>query len=82
MKSLSLFALSTALFGLALIGCERHSFEDTKGLHLGHGHHDEDHGHHGEAGHAKDDHGKEAHAESKGEAKPEAAKEEPRKTGI
>jgi hypothetical protein len=89
MKSLSLFALSTALLGLALTGCEKHSFEDTKGLHLEHGkHHDEGHGEghgdaaHGEAAHAKEDHAKDAHGEKAPEAKPEATKEEPRKTGI
>lgn len=89
MKSLSLFALSTALLGLALTGCEKHSFEDTKGLHLEHGkHHDEGHGDahgdaaHGKDAHAKDEHAKDAHGEKATEAKPEATKEEPRKTGI
>jgi len=89
MKSLSLFALSTALLGLALTSCEQHSFDETKALHLEHGkHHEEGHaeGHgdaaHGEAAHAKDDHAKDAHGEKAPEAKPEATKEEPRKTGI
>ncbi len=77
MNSLSLFALSTALASLVLLGCERHSFDSTKRLHGAHGaHHDEAHGEeHGEA--------EKAH----GEPKPEEAKagkgpEEPRKTGI
>ncbi len=82
MKSLSLLVLSTALFGLALIGCERHSFEDTKTLHLGHGHHGEDHGHHGEGAQAKDGGEKAPTVEGKGETESGAAKEEPRKTGV
>jgi len=85
MKSLSLLAFSLSLTGLALIGCERHSFDETKGLHLEHGKHHEEH--HGEGDHPKDDHGKDPHAKDKERAKaPEAApaapKEEPRKTGI
>ena len=85
MKSLSIFALSTASVAFALTSCEPHSFEETKGLHMEHGGHHEEH--HAEEGHAKDDHAKEVHLE-KGhekkapEVKPEAAKEEPRKTGI
>jgi hypothetical protein len=88
MKSLSLFAVSTSLVGLALIGCERHSFDVTQKLHMEHGaHHDE---HHGEESHGKEEghHGKDSHVEKEHgvektkEAHPEAAKEEPRKTGI
>lgn len=87
MKSLSLFAFSTSLAALALIGCERHSFDETQKLHMEHGaHHDE---HHGEEGHGKEgEHGKESHVEKDHggdkakEAHPEASKEEPRKTGI
>jgi hypothetical protein len=93
MKTSSLFALSTALLGLALTGCEPHSFEETKALHLEHGkHHDEGHGEehgeghgdaaHGKDAHAKDDHAKDAHGEKAPEVKLEATKEEPRKTGI
>ena len=99
MKSLSLFAVSTLLLGLALVGCEKHSFDDTKGLHLPHGkHHGEGHGDdHGKDAHAKDDHAKDDHAkddhakddhakegklEKESGAAPEAAKEEPRKTGL
>jgi hypothetical protein len=89
MKSLSLFVLSSALLGLALTGCEKHSFEDTKGLHLEHGkHHDEGHGEahgdtaHGKDAHAKDEHAKDEHGEKAPEVKLEATKEEPRKTGI
>lgn len=79
MKSLSLFAVSTLLLGLALVGCEKHSFEDTKGLHLPHGkHHGEGHG----DDHGKGDHGKEDKVEKESGAAPEAPKEEPRKTGI
>ena len=60
MKFLSQVLFSIGLFGFALTGCERHEFEKTKVLHLGHG---EGHGEHGEAhggdAHAKaDDHGK------------------------
>jgi hypothetical protein len=84
MKSLSLFAVSTILLGLALVGCEKHSFEDTKGLHLPHGkHHEEGHGDdHGKDAHAKDEHAKDAGVEKAPGASPEAPKEEPRKTGI
>jgi len=84
MKSLSLFVLSSALLGLALTGCEKHSFEDTKGLHLEHGkHHDEGHGEaHGDAAHGDDAHAKDEHGEKAPEVKLEATKEEPRKTGI
>jgi hypothetical protein len=96
MKLSNVFALLLAFAGLALIGCERHSFDETKGLHMDHGagHHDEGHGDagHGKDGHAKDPHAKDGHGE-KGhaekaaapahpEAKPEASKEEPRKTGL
>lgn len=74
MKSLSLFALSTLLFGLVQIGCERHSFDDTKKLHLGHGHHEEGHGQgHGGHGEAADAHHGDAHAK-KDEA-PKSAEE-------
>lgn len=89
MKSSSLFALSTALLGLALTGCEPHSFEETKALHLEHGkHHDAGHGEehgdaaHGKDVHAKDEHAKDVHGEKAPEVKLEATKEEPRKTGI
>ena len=77
MKSLSLFVLSSALLGLALTGCEKHSFEDTKGLHLEHGkHHDEGHGEvHGDAAHGKDAHAKDEHAKDE-HAKDEHAKDE------
>jgi hypothetical protein len=86
MKLSNVFALLLAFAGLALIGCERHSFDETKGLHMEHGagHHDEGHG---DAGHGKDGHGEKGHAEKAAapahpEAKPEASKEEPRKTGL
>jgi len=91
MKSTPLLALSLALAGIALFGCERHSFDETKGLNLEHGagHAGEGHGEagHGEAGHAADAHGKDGHsvekaAESKPSAHPEAAKGEPKKTGL
>ncbi len=91
MKLSHVFALSLAFAGLVLIGCERHSFDETKGLHMEHGagHHDEGHGDagHGKDGHATDPHAKDGHAEKAAapahpEAKPEAPKEEPRKTGL
>lgn len=88
MKSLCLFAVSAALLGFALTGCEQHSLEETGKLHLEHGRHAEGHGEgHGDAGHAKeghakDDHAKEGHGEAAPEVKVEAEKEEPRKTGL
>jgi hypothetical protein len=87
MKSTPLLALSLALAGIALFGCERHSFDETKGLNLEHGAGHGGEGH-GEAGHAADTHGKDGHssvekaAESKPSAHPEAAKGEPKKTGL
>ena len=78
MKSLRFFALSTAFLGLALTGCEPHSFVETKGLHMEHGgHHGEEHG----DTHSKDEHAKDEHAKDGG-VKVEAGKEESRKTGI
>jgi hypothetical protein len=90
MKLSHVFALSLAFAGLVQIGCERHSFDETKGLHMEHGagHHDAGHGDsHGKDAHAKDAHAKDAHGEkaaepAHSEAKPEAPKEEPRKTGL
>lgn len=81
------------MLGLALTGCEQHALEETGKLHLEHGRHAEGHGEgHGDAahakdGHAKDDHAKEApvaggHGEAAPKVEAEAAKEEPRKTGI
>lgn len=87
MKSTPLLALSLALAGIALFGCERHSFDETKGLNLEHGAGHAGEGH-GEAGHAADTHGKDGHssvekaAESKPSAHPEPAKGEPKKTGL
>ena len=92
MKSTPLLALSLALAGIALFGCERHSFDETKGLNLEHGAGHAGEGH-GEAGHAADTHAADTHekdghssvekaAESKPSAHPEAAKGEPKKTGL
>jgi len=78
MKFPSLLVLSTVLFSLAHTGCERHSFENTKGLSLPHGKHHDDHGDHGGENHGEADKAEKA-TESKPEAKPEGA---PRETGI
>ena len=81
------------LFGLAMLGCERHSHDETKILHGDHGSHAADGEHHG------DDHGEkhEGHgekSEAHGEAKPHAEhgegkaheekpkKDEPRDVGL
>jgi len=77
MKFSNGLSLSLAFVGLVLMGCERHSFDETKGLFLEHGA-----GHH-EAGHGSDAHAKDAHAKEGAPAvKHEAAKEEARKTGL
>jgi hypothetical protein len=82
MKFLSQVLFSIGLFGFVLAGCERHDFEKTKVLHLGHG---EGHGEHGDAAHAKaDDHGKtdkDTAAEPPAATAP-AATETPRATGL
>ena len=91
MKFSRFSALSAFIVGIALTGCEPHSFEETKGLHEEHGHgdhHGKEHAKHAEDGHAKEAHGEkpaEAHAEKPAAAAPEAAKpatEAPRKTGL
>lgn len=98
MKSLSYFLLWIAAAGLVTLGCERHSFKDTKKLHGDHGHGDhgehgdkhgdhgdkhDDHGDHGDHGDKHDDHGKKGdHGEGAKEKKDAAAKEKPRDTGI
>lgn len=90
MKLSHVLALSLAFAGLVLIGCERHSFEETKGLHMEHGAGHSDEGHGGDTHAPKEAHAKEGegHAVEKSaapahsEAKPEAPKEEPRKTGL
>ncbi len=85
MKYLSQVLFSIGLIGFALTGCERHEFEKTKVLHLGHG---EGHGEHGDdAEHAKaDDHAKadKDHAvEAPATPAPApAATEAPRATGL
>lgn len=65
MKFLSQVLFSIGLIGFALTGCERHEFEDTKSLHMEHGHHGE--GEHDE--HAKSD----DHAKPSDEGKAESA---------
>lgn len=78
MKSTTLFAaVATGLF-LCSVSCERHSWDEVKKLHEGHGSHGHGAGHaEGEhADHAgaehKDEHGTEKHEEKHGEehAKP------------
>ena len=82
MKFLSQVLFSIGLIGFALTGCERHEFEKTKVLHLGHG---EGHGENGEA------HGDDAHAKADKDhaveapaapAPAPAATETPRATGL
>lgn len=92
MKMLCFFVVSAGILSLAMVGCERHEFSETKGLHQEHGkhhaeHHEEGHDAHAKDGHAKDEvHAKEAHsaAEEKKEAAPAPEKktEAPRATGI
>ncbi|MEM9280616.1 MAG: hypothetical protein AAGA96_02210 [Verrucomicrobiota bacterium] len=54
-----------ATIGLLQIGCEKHSFETTKRLHLAHGGH-QDGGHHGEEHHGGDGHHNDHHGDDKG----------------
>lgn len=92
MKKLCLFVVSAGILSLALIACERHEFDETKGLHQEHGkhhgeHHEEGHDAHATDAHAKDAaHVKETHpaATEKKEAAPAPEKktEAPRATGI
>lgn len=86
MKKLCLFVVSAGILSLAMIGCERHEFDDTKGLHQEHGKHHGEHHDEGHDDHAKEDgHAKEAAAPvEKREAAPAPEKktEEPRATGI
>lgn len=82
MKFLSQVLFSIGLIGFALTGCERHEFEKTKVLHLGHG---EGHGEHGDAAHAKAEDPAEAekdHAVEAPAAPAPAATEAPRATGL
>ena len=64
MKSLRHLLICVGAAGLALAGCERHEFENTKRLHMEHGEHHEGE-HHGEEHHDGDhheaDHKKEGH---------------------
>lgn len=91
MKFLSQVLFSAGLIGFVLTGCERHEFEDTKVLHLEHGHHGEADpaAHPAEGAHAKvDAHGKVEGAHAKETPATPAApiapavKEVPRATGL
>jgi len=97
MKLLCHGMLWMGVVGLGSIGCEKHTFDETKVLHMGHGDHGDAHGEgHGEArghdeAHAKDghqdDHAKgDAHhgdeAKPKAEAKVENKTDEPREVGL
>ena len=84
MNSFRLSVLFAAALGFVLSGCEPHSFDDTKGLHMDHGGH---HGGEGHGDHGADDHGKkdghgEVEKEKAAAPAPEAPKGEPRATGI
>ena len=86
MKFLSQVLFSVGLFGIVLAGCERHDFEKTKVLHLGHGEGHGEHGEaHGDAAHAgTEDHGKtdkDTAAETSAAPAPSAT-ETPRATGL